>query len=82
MSIDGIVETESHKGSVNAEVFADFIRGSLIPKMRSFNGESPTSVVIMDNCSIHHTALIMELLQEVGIVVIFLPPIHQITIPS
>ena len=83
MSIDGIVATESHKGSVNAEVFADFIRGSLIPKMRSFDGESPTSVVIMDNCSIHHTALIMELLQDAGIVVILTscPPIHQITIP-
>ena len=28
----------------------------------------------MDNCSIHHTELVMDLLKEAGIVVIFLPP--------
>ena len=65
---------ESHKGSVNAEVFADFIRGSLVPQMRSFDRKSPTSVAVMDNCSIHHTELVMDLLKEAGIVVIFLPP--------
>lgn len=74
MSVDGVIALESHKGSVNAEVFADFIRGSLVPQMRPFDGESPTSVVVMDNCSIHHTELVMDLLKEAGIVVIFLPP--------
>ena len=28
----------------------------------------------MDNCFIHHTELVIDLLKEVGIVVIFLPP--------
>ena len=74
MSVDGIIPLESHKGSVNAEVFADFIRGSLVPQMRAFDGESTTSVVVMDNCSIHRTELVMDLLKEAGIVVIFLPP--------
>ena len=42
MSVDGIIALESHKGPVNAEVFADFIRGSLVPQMRAFDRESPT----------------------------------------
>ena len=65
---------DSHKGSVNAEVLADFIRGSLVAQMRSLNVESTTSVVLMDNCSIHDTELVMDLLKEAGIVVIFLSP--------
>lgn len=68
--MDGIITLESHKGSVNAEVLADFIRGNLDPQMWAFDGESPTSVVVMDNCSLHHT----ELVKEARIVVIFLPP--------
>ena len=49
MSVDGVITMESHKGSVNAEVFADFIRGSLVPQMPSFDRKSPTSVAVMDN---------------------------------
>ena len=39
-----------------------------------FNGSNPHSVVIMDNCSIHHTMNIVESIQEVGALVHFLPP--------
>lgn len=74
ISVDGIIALESHKDSVSAEVFADFIRGNLVPQMWAFDGESPISVVVMDNCSIHHTELVLDLLKEAGIVVIFLPP--------
>ena len=74
MSVDGVIAVESHKGCVNAKVFADFIRGSLVPQLWSFNEESPTSDLVMDNCSIHHREVVMDLLKEAGIVVIFLPP--------
>lgn len=61
-------------GSIDGEVFADFVRGSLIPQMQSFDGDADKSVAVMDNCSIQHTETITHLLQEAGIVVIFLPP--------
>ena len=32
------------------------------------------SVVIVDNCSIHHNEVAMQMIQEVGINVHFLPP--------
>ena len=74
LSSEGIVAVESHTGSTNADNFADFVRGSLIPQLHSYDGESPRSVVIMDNCTIHHTHAVLDLFTEAGIVVIFLPP--------
>ena len=71
---DGIVAVDCHHGSVNAEVFADFIRGSLIPSMQSYDGETEKSIALMDNCSIHHTDIIAQLFRDVGIVLMFLPP--------
>ena len=32
------------------------------------------SVVIMDNCSIHHVAEVKDLIEDGGILVLFLPP--------
>lgn len=40
--------------------------------MQCFPG--PNSILIMDNCSIHHTQETKELLESTGILVIFLPP--------
>ena len=50
----------------------DFIRGSLIPNMQPFPGE--LSILIMDNCSIHHVQEVKDILEAAGILLIFLPP--------
>ena len=42
-------------GTVRAKEFFEFLRGSLIPSMMMYNGTNPHSILIMDNCSIHHT---------------------------
>jgi transposase len=39
-----------------------------------FNGTNPNSVVIMDNCSIHHLHDVIKLIHSVGALVLFLPP--------
>ena len=54
--------------------FFDFVRGSLIPEMRPFDGCNPMSIALMDNCSIHHTQEVADLFLEAGILLIFLPP--------
>ena len=51
----GITALEMTTSSVNAEIFFDFVRGSLIPSMQQFDGENPRSIVVMDNLSVHHT---------------------------
>ena len=62
------------KHSVNGETFYDFIQTALLPHLMTFNGTNPHSVVIMDNCSIHHVDAVIRMIHEVGALVHFLPP--------
>ena len=39
-----------------------------------FDGVNPHSVVIMDNCSVHHIQETVSMIEEVGAIVQFLPP--------
>ena len=71
---DGLVSVELTTGSVNSEVFFDYVRGSLIPRMNSFDSTSPKSIAIMDNCAIHHVSEVAQLFQDAGILLSFLPP--------
>jgi hypothetical protein len=61
-------------GTVNRDCFYDFLRGKLIPMMLPFNGVNTHSVLIMDNCAIHHVSKVQQLLKTAGIVALFLPP--------
>lgn len=63
---------EFHTGTFNGDKFFDFVRGKLIPNMQPFPG--PHSVLIMDNCSIHHVEEVKQELEAAGVLVIFLPP--------
>ena len=44
----GITALEMTTSSVNAKIFFDFVRGSLIPNMQQFDGENPRSIVVME----------------------------------
>ena len=74
ISSDGMLEVELTTGTNNADNFADFICGTLLPNMQPFDGNSTNSVVVMDNCSIHHVYFVTEIFREAGILVIFLLP--------
>ena len=74
MSTDGILATELFYGTLNGDRFLDFLRGSLIPEMLPFDGMSARSVLVLDNCSMHHVSSALELLRQAGILVMFLPP--------
>ena len=66
--------TELITGTVNGDCFYDFLRGTLIPLMLPFNGINSHSVLIMDNCAVHHASKVRQLVQSAGIVSLFLPP--------
>lgn len=72
MSIEGMITLELVTGSVNGDIFFDFLRGSLIPNMQPF--PNSRSVLLMDNCSIHHTEDVVALLKQAGIITVYLPP--------
>jgi len=40
----------------------------------SFNGTNSRSVVILDNAAIHHAHPAIELIEETGVLAVFLPP--------
>ena len=71
MTSDGVLEYEATTGSVNADKFMDFIRRRLIPNMQPFPARH--SILILDNCSIHHAHDVKTLLGSFRILVLFLP---------
>lgn len=72
LSSEGILDYEFTTGTVDGETFFDFVRGNLIPNVKAY--PSPKSILIMDNCTIHHTMEVKHFLESAGILVIFLPP--------
>ena len=74
MSSAGVLDCQLDHGSVNGEVFYDFVEKLLLPQLIPFDGKNPHSVAILDNCSIHHLDEIVDLIHEVGALVHFLPP--------
>ena len=58
---------------MNGDVFEDFVRTTLLPMLMPFNGINTHSVIIMDNCSVHHQKII-EMITSVGALIRFLPP--------
>ncbi|TBU25375.1 hypothetical protein BD311DRAFT_616694, partial [Dichomitus squalens] len=52
LTVDGIVALDLLEGSVTKEQFLDFVRDQIVPKLTPYPG--PRSVVVLDNCAIHH----------------------------
>ena len=72
MTSDGVLGYELTTGSVNVDRYFDFVRGCLVPCMQPFPGKH--SILILDNCSVHHAHHIEAMLYSLGIPVLFLPP--------
>ncbi len=68
----GIVATDMTSNTVNGDTLFDFVRGTLIPL--PFDGSYEPSILILDNCSVHHVIPVANLLRQAGIVTLFLPP--------
>ena len=66
ISQEGLLCYEFNNGTTNGDKFYDFIRGSMIAEMQPFPGEN--SVLIMDNCSIHHIQEVKNILEASGII--------------
>jgi len=71
---NGIIATDFLQCTCSGEECFDFLRGILMAQMLPFDGLNPNSILIMDNCSVHHTDEVNTLLEESGILVLYLPP--------
>jgi transposase len=72
ITINGYIAWEIYQDSFTTERFNRFIRHDLMPYMTAFPG--PRSVLIMDNCSIHHSEELTALCAANGVLLIYLPP--------
>jgi len=74
MGLSGMLDVYTTTGSVDEEVFLDFLEKSVLPHLLPFNGVNPHSVLLMDNALIHHTDRVISLIQSTGALVHFIPP--------
>jgi len=74
MSVSGFLDCHTVRGTVNADVFQKFVAKTLLPHLMPFDEKNPHSVVIMDNCIIHHGDEVVKMIHEIGALVHFLPP--------
>jgi len=74
MSMAGVLDCQIVHGTVNGDTFYNFVEKFLLPHLMPFNGTNPHSVVVLDNCSIHHIDEVVDMIHEVGALVHFLPP--------
>ena len=68
---DGIILSRVFQGSTDASVFEDFIE-QLLQHCGKWPG--PTSVLVMDNASFHHSYRIEQMCSEAGVKLVYLPP--------
>lgn len=61
LSLDGILHLSIVEGSFTTATFSEFIEG-LLNRMSPFPAQN--SVIIMDNCRIHKSELIREMIEE------------------
>ena len=54
MSLEGMHDVQLVEGTVDGAKFEEFVTNTLIPLLNPFDGNNPRSIVIMDNCAIHH----------------------------
>ena len=73
LTIDGLITHDIIPGSINAERFFQFLQELVIPLTNPYPG--PRSILILDNCNIHHSEKVRALVEDEAMCkLIFLPP--------
>ena len=71
-TINGIMAYYIHQGAINSARFEWFLSNEVLPRCSRFPG--PNSILVMDNCSTHHSPGVSELCDQFGVLLIYLPP--------
>lgn len=73
MSTEGVLECTLLEGGVCADNFQTFLEEKLCTILYPFNGINPHSIIILDNAAIHHASGVIDLLENLGVLIYFLP---------
>ena len=74
MSSSGILDVKMVRGTTGGDQFYEFVQTHLLPHLMPYDGSNPHSVVILDNCTVHHVPEVVKSIQDVGALLLFLPP--------
>ena len=74
MSHVGVNDINLTEENVNGESFETFVATCLLPQLVPFNGVNNHSIVVMDNCAVHHLERITQMIHNTGALLKFLPP--------
>ncbi|KAI3611736.1 tc1-mariner class transposase [Moniliophthora roreri] len=72
LTLDSIIAHNIIPGSVTSKIFVEFLHKHVIPLTNLYPG--PRSVLILDNCNIHHTEEVREIVKSAGCKLMYLPP--------
>jgi len=71
LCVNGIICAHIIEGSFDGDSFCQFLR-DLVRNMNPYPG--PQSILVLDNCSIHHVAEVEEIVDEAGVRLQYLSP--------
>ena len=74
MSVEGIIGLKIVRGGVDGDAFYDFTCNSLMPYLLPYDGRNKHSIIVIDNCSIHHVDEVGKVLNDTSALTHFLPP--------
>lgn len=69
----GVIASHVITGAFNREQFEFSMLNFVLPHIGSVARGDPCSVVVMDNCNIHYSDVVIEAIRLRGAIVIFLP---------
>ncbi|KAG1844619.1 hypothetical protein DFJ58DRAFT_717593 [Suillus subalutaceus] len=70
MTINGYTAARVVEGSFDSEEFYDFVVEEVLPHMNPFPEEQ--SVLVLDNCRIHHNEALVAAVESAGLILVFL----------
>ena len=73
ISMHGMLDLKVVSGNVDGDIYSDFVEKVLLHHLIPFDGNNPYSVVILDNCIVHHCPHAVQLIQVGRAIVHFLP---------
>ena len=71
VGIDGIICYDIKFGSINQQLFNDWIVNELFAHLQPYPQNQ--SILLLDNVQFHHNDIFMEMMKDIGCIVIFLP---------
>lgn len=71
---NGIVGSQVFDGSCTTELFNEAFEQEILPHLGSFADEEDRSIVVMDNCRIHDSDTLINMIRGKGAIIHYLPP--------